>query len=236
MIWYASLHPWLNLGFVYCVQACHYILGPCYGGDKKPVCSAAHIWSKLWSPGCAVLFGPCPPGTRELWPHCSALGTNLASCQSLLLSAIGVSIPTPPQHCDQNALAPCMAEDHTILLLINWSNPINKSRSCCKNTVLASAMITSVAIVSSALDDRVPPQKTSFVRVQAKAAQTGAMDGFTQMSVRADFGRWCLCTTAAPIICLALSCQPSSNVASCYMELLSGPRHCWWQTRMGGCW
>lgn len=48
--------------------------------------------------------------------------------------------------------------------------------------------------------------------------------------------RWCLCTTVAPIICLALSCQPSCDIASCYMEVLSGPGcHCW-QTRTGGCW
>lgn len=48
--------------------------------------------------------------------------------------------------------------------------------------------------------------------------------------------RWCLCTTVAPIMCLALSCQPSCDITRCYMEVLLGPGCCCWQTRMGGCW
>lgn len=48
--------------------------------------------------------------------------------------------------------------------------------------------------------------------------------------------RWCLCTAVAPIICQALSCQPSCDIASCYMDVFSGPECRCWQTRIGGCW
>lgn len=69
---------------------------PALQQTKKPVYTAfaAHTWSKPWQP---VQHGLCPSGTHQPWPHCSALGTNLASYKPPLLSATGGEhLPTLP--------------------------------------------------------------------------------------------------------------------------------------------
>lgn len=49
--------------------------------------------------------------------------------------------------------------------------------------------------------------------------------------------RWCLlCSTVASITFLGLSCQPSCDITSCYMEVLLGPECCCRQTRMLSHW
>lgn len=45
-----------------------------------------------------------------------------------------------------------------------------------------------------------------------------------------------LCSTAASVMFLGLSCQPSSDITSCYMEVLLRPEGCCRQTRMGSSW
>lgn len=192
MIWYASPQPWLSLGFVYCVQTHHYVLGPCYGGGKKPVwhclCSS-HLEQALvpWLP-----WTIWPVSLRSTWTvttlQCSGKKTGILRVSTDVCSW-GWASPCLPNHRGQNTLAPYIAENHTSIILIRWPSPVNECRGCCKNTQPASAPTASAAIASSARDARVPPQKTSCIGVQARPAQTGSMDGYTKMPVRADFGQ-----------------------------------------------
>lgn len=72
---------------------------------------AAHSQSNPQCHGWFGEFGSSPLGACEPWPHSSALGLNLASCQSLLLSAARAGHPctstalrsacTCPMHCKE---------------------------------------------------------------------------------------------------------------------------------------
>lgn len=149
---------------------------------------------------------------------------------------LGVSIPIPLQNQGQNALASCTAEDHISILLIRWLSQVNECRGCCRNTLPASAMTASAAIASSAHDVSVPPQKTYTWGCRQSQFKLGLWVATRRCLLELILARWCLCTTVAPIICLALSCQPSCDIAGCYVDVLSGPGCRCWQTRIGGCW
>ena len=120
MIWYASLHPRLSLGFVYCVQTHHYVLGPCYEDTKSLFTLSLQLTPGASCGPVAALYDlACVPQEHVNCDHTAVLWeqtwhpTSLHCCLQF-----GVSIPMPPQHQGQNALAPCMAEDHTNIFLI----------------------------------------------------------------------------------------------------------------------
>lgn len=145
MIRYASLHPWLSLGFVYCVQTHHYVLGLCYGGDKKPVDTvfAAYTWSKPWSPGCPGQFGLCPSGAHEPWPHCSALGKNWHPTSLHWCLQLGVSIAMPPQSlgsectCPIHGREPYQHHPHKVTKPSKWGQRLlqNHTAFFCSNRI-----------------------------------------------------------------------------------------------------
>lgn len=103
--------------------------------------------------------------------------------------------------------------------------------SCCsKNMLPASAAITSTQHQSPTTENL-----TLWAGRQGQL-KLGLWMATHRCLLEPILARWCLCTTVAPIMCLALSCQPSCDITRCYMEVLLGPGCCCWQTRMGGCW
>lgn len=195
---------------------------------KSPVytVSAAHTCSKPWFPGSLHSMASVPQEHTN-HDHNAVLWANLASYQPPLLSANGgghlLTLPTLMSECPRHGRRPHQHPPHKVTKSNKEVQRLLQKHTAC----FCSDLVCCHCFLSTwCQSNHRKPHALGCWQSQL------TLDGYTQMPVRASLGQMVF---VAPVTFLALNCQPSCDIASCYMEVLAGPGcHCW-QTRAGGC-